>query len=144
MARYRPTLHSFSLLLCLMRTRSIKGGKPPITATLFPVSLHSCSETHMLTVTIPSKPGGSQRNTTLQSSTPSGTNPNDPQSFKVFVPYKKGQTFLVALSDATGFATGGASNLLTVGTSQSGNNCNTTDPGVDFYFQLDSPLNQCQ
>ncbi|KAG6814092.1 hypothetical protein H0H92_003139 [Tricholoma furcatifolium] len=46
------------------------------------------------------------------------------------------------MSDATGFATGGTSDVLTTGTSLGGS-CNTTDPGVAFSFELNSALQQC-
>ena len=72
------------------------------------------------------------------------SNATGPQSFGVFIPFPKDKTLLVTLSDATGFASGGTSQLLTVGDTVSGNNCNTTDPGVDFFFNLDSPLVQCR
>lgn len=48
------------------------------------------------------------------------------------------------MSDATGFGSGGTSLVTEVGPSVSGNSCNTTDPGVDFAFNLDSALTQCR
>jgi len=53
--------------------------------------------------------------------------------------------FLATMSDATGFATGGISPLLTVQaqTSQS-SSCNTVDPGPQFFYSLDIALQQCQ
>jgi hypothetical protein len=55
------------------------------------------------------------------------------------------QQFLVTMSDATGFAAGGISPLLTVQaqTSQS-TSCNTVDPGPQFVYSLDVALQQCQ
>ena len=48
------------------------------------------------------------------------------------------------MSDATGFGSGGTSVVTQVGPSVSGKSCNTTDPGVDFSFNLDSALTQCR
>ncbi|KIJ68522.1 hypothetical protein HYDPIDRAFT_165322 [Hydnomerulius pinastri MD-312] len=47
------------------------------------------------------------------------------------------------MSDATGFGSGGTSDLLTVGDSVSGNSCNTSVPAVAFAFSLPSSLSQC-
>ena len=38
--------------------------------------------------------------------------------------------FLLTMSDATGFNSGGTSHVLTVGPSKGGSSCNTTGPGV--------------
>jgi hypothetical protein len=95
-----------------------QGGLPPYIVTLTP-------------------PHGTAINATLPGNSTQG-------SSGVPIPFVKGQTLLVTLSDSTGFATGGTSQLLTVGSSQSGVNCNTTNPGVDFIFELNSPLVQCQ
>ena len=43
-----------------------------------------------------------------------------------------------------GFMSGGMSNALVLSPSQTGNNCNTTLPNLDFFFNLDSLLNQSQ
>ena len=70
---------------------------------------------------------------------------------------------VLSMSDATGFNTGGSTNVLTVNASQGGS-CNTTDPGescksisamhtltplplsqgVSFSFQLNTALQQCR
>lgn len=52
--------------------------------------------------------------------------------------------FLIVMSDATGFSTGGVSDLATVGTSLSGGGCNTTYPAVPYSFILDTALTQCR
>lgn len=96
-----------------------QGGTPPIVATLFPAN-------------------GVPYKTALQSSG------NGQQSAGIVIPFVQGRKFLVTLSDAGGFATGGTSQLLTVGSSQSGGNCNTADLSNDFFFALNSPLIQCQ
>jgi len=54
------------------------------------------------------------------------------------------QKLFLVMSDATGFGSGGTSVVTQVGPSVSGKSCNTTDPGVDFAFQLDSALTQCR
>ncbi|KAF8871087.1 hypothetical protein BD779DRAFT_1478427 [Infundibulicybe gibba] len=46
------------------------------------------------------------------------------------------------MSDETGFGAGGSTPLLQVEASH-GKDCNTTDPGVTFSFELDSGLQQC-
>ncbi|KAH9982545.1 hypothetical protein BGW80DRAFT_1263785 [Lactifluus volemus] len=52
--------------------------------------------------------------------------------------------FLVTMSDATGFATGGISPLLTVEAPTGAATCNSTDPGPSFFFSLDDALQQCK
>ncbi|KAN0134811.1 hypothetical protein V8E53_007185 [Lactarius tabidus] len=55
------------------------------------------------------------------------------------------QQFLVTMSDATGFATGGISPLLTVQAQiPQSTSCNTVDPSPDFFYSLDVALQQCQ
>ncbi|KAG8691924.1 hypothetical protein FRC11_004853 [Ceratobasidium sp. 423] len=50
--------------------------------------------------------------------------------------------FLLTMSDATGVGSGGTSGIITAGTGSS--SCNTTDPGTDFFYSLDSSLQQCR
>jgi len=52
--------------------------------------------------------------------------------------------FLLTMSDARGFGTGGTSGVLTARPSSTGVTCNLTDPGVAFNFQLPSSLQQCR
>ena len=52
--------------------------------------------------------------------------------------------FLLTMSDARGFGTGGTSGLLTASPPSTGVTCNLTDPGVDFNFELPSSLQQCR
>ncbi|KAH8099403.1 hypothetical protein BXZ70DRAFT_1009212 [Cristinia sonorae] len=65
-------------------------------------------------------------------------------TFSTQLPFPEDQRFLVSMSDAAGFATGGSSNVMEVGAALQGDSCNTTDPGVDFFFRLDSALTQCR
>ncbi|KAL0951285.1 hypothetical protein HGRIS_007996 [Hohenbuehelia grisea] len=64
-------------------------------------------------------------------------------SFSTQMPFAKGQQYMVSMSDATGFGAGGFTTVKTVGDSRGGS-CNTTDPGVDFSFQLNTALQQCR
>ncbi|EEC00036.1 hypothetical protein MPER_00119, partial [Moniliophthora perniciosa FA553] len=48
------------------------------------------------------------------------------------------------MSDATGPLSGGTSDLLTVGDTQTGTSCNTTLPANDFFFSTDDTLEQCK
>ncbi|KDQ63462.1 hypothetical protein JAAARDRAFT_189038 [Jaapia argillacea MUCL 33604] len=64
-------------------------------------------------------------------------------TFETPLPFAKGQQFMITMSDATGFGSGGVTKVLTAGPSQ-GANCATTDPGVAFQFQLNDALQQCR
>ncbi|KAJ8095810.1 hypothetical protein PM082_022917 [Marasmius tenuissimus] len=52
------------------------------------------------------------------------------------------QTFFM-MSDTTGPVSGVTSSLMMVGESTSGQNCNTTEPAVDFFFSAGRSLIQC-
>ncbi|KAG2042712.1 hypothetical protein BDR03DRAFT_573021 [Suillus americanus] len=53
-------------------------------------------------------------------------------------------SFLLTMSDATGFGSGGTTNKLTVGNPTTNNNCNTTSQHPLFTFSFSStPLTQC-
>ncbi|KAI0328475.1 hypothetical protein GY45DRAFT_1372293 [Cubamyces sp. BRFM 1775] len=52
--------------------------------------------------------------------------------------------FIAIMSDATGFASGGASPLITAGKSSGQNSCNVTDPKLDFDYENNAALNQCR
>ncbi|KAH9960148.1 hypothetical protein BC827DRAFT_1209465 [Russula dissimulans] len=54
------------------------------------------------------------------------------------------QEFVFVMSDATGFATGGISELLTVGPASPGETCNTSQAGGQFYFTTDDTLKECR
>ncbi|KAH9950419.1 hypothetical protein B0H21DRAFT_534238 [Amylocystis lapponica] len=51
---------------------------------------------------------------------------------------------LAVMSDASGFASGGVSNVITVGPSSGTSQCDTTTPGAGFTFNTDSALAQCR
>lgn len=59
------------------------------------------------------------------------------------MPFPQNKKLLLTMSDATGFNTGGTSDLVTVGASQGGS-CNTTDIGTSFFYQLNTALVQCR
>ncbi|KAI5999859.1 hypothetical protein F5J12DRAFT_952009 [Pisolithus orientalis] len=60
------------------------------------------------------------------------------------LPLPQGLQFVVILSDATGFATGGTTYLITVGEPTSSSSCNTTLPSLSYYFSdVGFPLQQC-
>jgi len=50
---------------------------------------------------------------------------------------------LFTMSDATGFNAGGSTNVLEVQPSKGGS-CNTTNPQIDFEFELNTALQQCR
>ncbi|KAI0321727.1 hypothetical protein OF83DRAFT_1098363 [Amylostereum chailletii] len=82
---------------------------------------------------------GSQRFTTI----PDSAFSNGQGSYSTQLTIAQGHRFLVVMSDATGFATGGVSQLYTVGSSKGGN-CNVTDPGVNFFWDATGALTQCR
>ncbi|KAJ3506021.1 hypothetical protein NLJ89_g7106 [Agrocybe chaxingu] len=82
---------------------------------------------------------GTPRNVSI----PSDAFSNGVGSYSLPLPLPKNEQMVLTMSDATGFATGGSSNVLTVGASQGGT-CNTTDPGVSFTYELNSALQQCR
>ncbi|KAG1862212.1 hypothetical protein F4604DRAFT_1957434 [Suillus subluteus] len=59
------------------------------------------------------------------------------------LPFWNETQFLLTMSDATGFGSGGTSPILKVGNPVAKNNCNTTGPSVDFTFDLPTSLQQC-
>ncbi|OJA16194.1 hypothetical protein AZE42_00137 [Rhizopogon vesiculosus] len=59
------------------------------------------------------------------------------------LPFANETQFLLTMSDATSFGSGGTTTVLTVGVPVAKNNCNTTGPSVDFTFDLPSALQQC-
>ncbi|OAX32054.1 hypothetical protein K503DRAFT_805557 [Rhizopogon vinicolor AM-OR11-026] len=59
------------------------------------------------------------------------------------LPFKTGTQFLLVMSDATGFASGGTTTILTVGSPVANNDC-VTGPGVpEFDFSTPLQLSQC-
>lgn len=59
------------------------------------------------------------------------------------LPFKNDTQFLLTMSDATAFGSGGTSPILKVGSPVANNNCNTTGASVDFTFDLPTALQQC-
>ena len=63
----------------------------------------------------------------------------------IYLTLAAGTQFLLTMSDADGFGTGGTSALLTTGSSRTTDaSCNTTQPTPDFLFQLNKALQQCR
>ncbi|KAH9898299.1 hypothetical protein C8Q73DRAFT_788493 [Cubamyces lactineus] len=52
--------------------------------------------------------------------------------------------FIAIMSDSTGFASGGASPLITAGKPSGKNTCSVTDPKLDFDYENNAALNQCR
>lgn len=75
---------------------------------------------------------------------PSSAVNNGKGLYNVQVDFPVNQKIFLVMSDATGFGSGGTSLITQVGPSLSGNSCNTTDPGVDFFFELNSALTECR
>ncbi|KAF8641021.1 hypothetical protein AX17_000666 [Amanita inopinata Kibby_2008] len=96
------------------------GGTPPFQLDIIPVF-------------------GVPRNMTVP---PTAFN-NGKGSFSVQLPLPQGQRFLITMSDAAGFGTGGTTDVLTVGPSK-GAACDTKGPGIAFPFQLNTALQQCR
>jgi len=65
-------------------------------------------------------------------------------SYEVQLKFPVNQTLLAIMSDASGFGSGGVSEVLTVGQSISESQCNTTAQHADFTFDTDMALNQCR
>uniref|UniRef100_A0A0W0F5P0 Uncharacterized protein n=1 Tax=Moniliophthora roreri TaxID=221103 RepID=A0A0W0F5P0_MONRR len=97
-----------------------KGATPPYYALLTPVF-------------------GTPRNISI----PDSSVTNGHGSFSMRLPFEKGQRIVITMSDATGFGSGGSTELLTVGSSQGGS-CNVSDPGVAFDYELNTALQQCR
>ncbi|KAF8445873.1 hypothetical protein L210DRAFT_3610469 [Boletus edulis BED1] len=77
-------------------------------------------------------------------SVPSTAFSNNQGSYQISpIPFTSGKQFFVTMSDATGFGTGGISELLTVGEPVNGASCNTTNPTLAYSFSLPSSLQQC-
>ncbi|KAI0639504.1 hypothetical protein C8Q77DRAFT_1152481 [Trametes polyzona] len=65
-------------------------------------------------------------------------------TFNTTLPFPAKSQFLAIMSDSTGFASGGVSRSIAVGASISKRSCNTTDPGVDFFYEVPLALTQCR
>ncbi|KAI6047695.1 hypothetical protein EDC04DRAFT_2619540 [Pisolithus marmoratus] len=131
----RPILYLFSPILtvkafsvsvgtateCAPFTISWTGGQSPFEISIFPVfdvpRLYS----------VPSSAySGNQGSYTI------------PQ-----LPLAEGKKFVLTISDATGFGTGGATNVIQVAGSTSSPSCNTTSPTLSYTYNLPSSLQQC-
>lgn len=82
---------------------------------------------------------GTPRNVSI----PSSAFQDGKGKFSTQLLYASDQKFVISMSDAEGFGTGGTTAVLTT-QGVDGASCNTTDPGVDFSYQLNSALQQCR
>ncbi|KAH7913021.1 hypothetical protein BJ138DRAFT_1003301 [Hygrophoropsis aurantiaca] len=119
--------HAFSVTVsqptqCDDLTVSWTGGQPPFEILLTPVYNYPMNKT-----------------------VPSSSFSNNQGSYTIpQLPFPSKTKFLLTMSDATGFGTGGTSDVLTVGDSVGNVNCNTTAVSVAFTFDLNTALQQCQ
>ncbi|KAF4605149.1 hypothetical protein EYR40_003932 [Pleurotus pulmonarius] len=97
------------------------GGTAPFTLMLIPIF-------------------GTARNVSI----PAAAFSNGAGTFKTQLPFEATKQYVLTMSDATGFGTGGYSPLRTVGAAAGGATCNTVDPGVAFNFELNLALQQCR
>jgi len=78
-------------------------------------------------------------------SVPSTAFNNNQGSYQISpIPFTQDAKFLLTMSDATGFGTGGTSELLTVGAPVGSTSCNTSSPSLAYSFSLPSSLQQCR
>jgi hypothetical protein len=117
------------------------GGTAPFYLLITPVSswyLPRCLLDQLL-ITSTRKPSGTPRNISI----PNVAYSNENGAFSTTLDLAAGRNFILTMSDATGWGTGGSSDLLTVGASESQSQCNLTDPTTAFTFQVSSNLQQC-
>ncbi|KAI9512804.1 hypothetical protein F5148DRAFT_1145794 [Russula earlei] len=112
---------STKLTQCGQLNVSWTGGQPPFVLTIVPVH-------------------GTPIVFNLNASTIS----NGVGSFVARLSLALNRQFLLVMSDATGFATGGISPLMTVQPPMPGDICNLTQPSPDFLFTVDPTLQQCR
>jgi hypothetical protein len=112
---------SLVLFVPCQRVRLSQGGQGPFSLQLIPIL-------------------GTPRNISI----PDSAFSNGKGSYETQLDFPATHQILLAMSDSTGFGAGGTTNVLTVGPSVGGSSCNTTDPGVDFTFELNDALQQCR
>ena len=114
------------------------GGKPPFVLEVLPVSvvyrlppwIHAFFQVQ-----------GTQRVYNISAAAFN----NGVGSYSIVLQLAQEQQFLVTMSDATGFATGGTSPLLTVqAQTADSSDCNTVDPTPQFVYSLEFALQQCR
>ena len=72
-------------------------------------------------------------------SIPASSYSNGQGSFQTQMPFAQGKKYVMSMSDASGFGTGGTTDVLTVGNQVGSSSCNTTDPGM-FHCPASSHL----
>lgn len=85
-------------------------------------------------------PGGTMRNISV----PDSAFSNGRGTFRTQLSLRRDRRFVLTMSDATGLVSGGTSELKVVAPPPPNVGCNTTEPNVDFFFSLDSELEQCK
>ncbi|KAH9937031.1 uncharacterized protein B0H18DRAFT_968837 [Fomitopsis serialis] len=81
-------------------------------------------------------------NTPLTYSIPSSSYSNNQGSYSLQLTANASVQFVAVMSDASGFGTGGVSDVITVGAGSSG--CDRSWQVVDFYYDTDMALSQCR
>ncbi|KAL4266988.1 hypothetical protein AB1N83_001178 [Pleurotus pulmonarius] len=77
-------------------------------------------------------------------SVPDSAFSNGRGTFRTQLPLRRDRRFILTMSDATGLVSGGTSELKVVAPPPPNVGCNTTEPNVDFFFSLDTELEQCK
>ena len=78
------------------------------------------------------------------SSISSNTSTDNNYSFSTTLPFDNGTSFLLTMSDSTGFGSGGTSPLLTPAFTGDNSCQNEAPPPPDFSFSLPDSLTQCE
>lgn len=107
---------------CRPLTVNWQGGEPPFTILILPIFAPA-------------------KNMTIPDENYSETTRNGSYSFPLSVPRSK--QFVLTMSDATGYASGGSTPVLTVAPGAA-SACNTTVSPPPFFFQANSALQQCR
>ncbi|KAG8902747.1 hypothetical protein FRB99_004172 [Tulasnella sp. 403] len=109
-----------------------QGGTPPFSLTIVPPA-NWAARTYIKAFNVP-------RNVSI----PPTAYSNGQGSFTATLPLPSQKQFLLTMSDASGFGTGGLSDLLTVGDPVNNASCDLTEPSLAFNFQLNTALQQCR
>jgi|SRR5712671_1817577 len=136
--RFMDRYAKFSLRYIVITKQYRAGGQPPFELTVVPVSTISLwrpFSTHEY-----SQVFGTQ----LVYNLSDRGFKNGVGTFNTRLTLPTKQQLVLVMSDATGFATGGVSPLLTVESATPGGKCNTSTQSADFYFTYDHMLNQCR
>ncbi|KAF4622940.1 hypothetical protein D9613_001740 [Agrocybe pediades] len=81
--------------------------------------------------------------TPMNISIPSSAFSDGRGSFSFPLQFNSSKKIMLTMSDATGFNTGGTTNLISIRPTE-GASCNSTEPNVPFSFELNNALQQCR